>query len=62
LGYLDELEKEYDDPIAYFTNIAKQMDSECLEKKQITFTIDADNKIDQNFQKNISLTPLYKWD
>ena len=28
LGYLDELEKEYDDPIAHFTAIAKKMDNE----------------------------------
>lgn len=28
LGYLDELEKVYDDPIAHFTAIAKKMDNE----------------------------------
>lgn len=28
LGYLDVLEKEYDDPIAHFTAIAKKMDNE----------------------------------
>lgn len=27
IGYLDELEKEYDDPITYFTNLAKQIES-----------------------------------
>ena len=28
LGYLDELEKEYDNPIEYFNNMAKQMNKE----------------------------------
>ena len=28
LGYLDELEKEYNDPIAHFTAVAKKMDDE----------------------------------
>ena len=28
VGYLDELEKEYDDPIAHFTAIAAEMSKE----------------------------------
>lgn len=28
LGYLDELEKEYDDPIAYFSEMAQKLDAE----------------------------------
>ena len=31
IGYLDELEKQYDDPIAYFSDLAKQMDAERKE-------------------------------
>lgn len=27
LGYLDELEKEYEDPIAHFKAVAKEMDT-----------------------------------
>ncbi len=34
LGYLDVLEKEYDDPITYFENIAKQMTAREKEKNQ----------------------------
>jgi len=30
LGYLDELEKEFDNPIAHFTVIAKSMDEKRL--------------------------------
>jgi phosphoribosylpyrophosphate synthetase len=48
LGYLDELEKEYDDPIAHFTQIAKQMEAERKKGKQFTLTFDADSKIDRN--------------
>lgn len=32
LGYLDILEKEYDDPIAHFTEVVKQMNAEKKEK------------------------------
>ena len=28
LGYLDDLKKEFDDPIAHFKKVAKQMSSE----------------------------------
>jgi hypothetical protein len=48
LGYLDELEKEYDDPIAHFTQVAKQMEAERKKGKQFTLTFDADSKIDRN--------------
>ena len=48
LGYLDDLEKEFHDPIAHFTILAKQMDSQRLDKKQLTFTINADSKINRN--------------
>ena len=31
IGYLDELEKQYDDPITYFSDLAKKMDAERKE-------------------------------
>lgn len=37
IGYLDELEKEYDDPITYFTEIAKQMTSENQSSRTLVF-------------------------
>jgi transposase len=40
VGYLDELEKEYDDPIAHFTAVAKIMDSERQASKKISITLD----------------------
>ena len=50
LGYLDELEKKYDDPIAHFTQVAKQMDAERKKNKQLVITIDADSQVDRNVQ------------
>lgn len=38
LGYLDVLEKEYDDPIAYFTAMAKEMD-EARKQENASYTI-----------------------
>ena len=49
LGYLDELEKEYDDPIAHFTQLAKQMDLERLENERLTITVDTSSKVKKNF-------------
>lgn len=44
LGYLDELEKEYDDPVAHFTKLAKQLTAEKkanreLQKVEISATM-----------------------
>ena len=40
VGYLDELQKKYDDPIAHFTAVAKAMDSERRATKSLTVTLD----------------------
>lgn len=48
LGYLDELEKTYDDPIAHFTKMAKEMESERLKNKHLTVNFYDDDKIDRN--------------
>ena len=40
IGYLDELEKEYEDPIAYFTEEARKMEQQRLaDNASLTFTI-----------------------
>jgi transposase len=46
VGFLDELQKEFDDPIAHFTAVAEAMDNERREKKSITLTLDMDETID----------------
>src|SRR5690554_6081398 len=45
LGYLDELEKEYDDPIAYFKEVARKMTEEEKAKRKLTLSINMDEKL-----------------
>jgi transposase len=47
LGYLDELEKEYGDPIAHFTAVAREMDRERLSAKTVAVTLDADAQLER---------------
>jgi transposase len=48
IGFLDELEKNFDDPIAHFTAVALAMDEERKVQSNITVTLDMDDKIDRN--------------
>lgn len=48
LGYLDELEKKMDDPIAYYSNYAKTLGEEKKTEKVYNFTIKADERVDRN--------------
>lgn len=48
LGYLDELEKECEDPIAHYTKMVEEMDRERLEAKSVTVTIDMNEQIGVN--------------
>jgi hypothetical protein len=45
LGYLDELKKEYDDPIAHFKEVARKMTEEEKYKKKLTLSINMDEKL-----------------
>lgn len=61
LGYLDELRKSFDDPIAHFENVVKQMTEEDKEtEKLLTFTFNADEKIDSSsaLRKNLGFLVL----
>ena len=61
IGWLDELEKQYDDPIAYFTKRVAQLNEE-KQKKQapINFTFyDSDRLcIGDNLRKNFGYAAL----
>ena len=48
IGYLDELEKVYDEPIAHFKQVAKQMENERLENDEITIKIKANSRISKD--------------
>lgn len=53
LGYLDVLEKQYDDPIAHFTEVVKQMNEEKKEQKlSIPMQISLNENLDLN-SKNL---------
>lgn len=48
LGYLDVLQKEYDDPIAHFKEVARKMTEDDAAKKKLTLTIDMDETLPMN--------------
>ena len=45
IGYLDELEKEYDDPIAHFKEVARKMTEEETSKKKLNLSINMNEKL-----------------
>jgi trimethylamine--corrinoid protein Co-methyltransferase len=45
LGYLDELEKIYDDPIAHFKEVARKMTEEENAKRKLTLSINMEEKL-----------------
>jgi hypothetical protein len=47
LGYLDDLRKEHEDPIAHFDAVAKSMDAERLSGKSVAFTIESDAQLER---------------
>jgi transposase len=48
VGYLDELEKVYEDPVAHFSAIAKEMDDERKANKHVTITLDTGDQLERN--------------
>ena len=47
VGYLDELEKQYADPIAHFTAVAAAMEMERQASKKMTVTLESDAQIER---------------
>lgn len=62
LGYVDELEKEYDDPIAHFKEAARKMTEEENAKKKLTLTINMDEQLEQGTdnRKNFGYAAILK--
>ena len=62
LGYLEDLKKEYDDPIAYFKEVAKQMTEEENERRKVTITFDMDEELppEYNGRKNLGYAAILK--
>ena len=62
LGYLDVLEKEYDDPIAHFKEVARKMTEEEKSQKKLTLSINMNEKIspDTDNRKNFGYAAILK--
>jgi len=63
LGYLDELQKKYADPIAHFTAVVDGMNKEReADKTAMTITIDSSDRVAANSRKNfgyVALSAIY---
>jgi len=60
LGFLDELSKDYEDPIAHFTEVAKQMTEDENQQKEIELILDMNEKLDVHTHdiKNLGFSAL----
>jgi len=54
IGYLDEMKKLYDDPIAHFEALAEELEKERKESNKITITLNKDDRLDVDtvYRKN----------
>src|ERR1035437_592625 len=48
LGYLDELEIEFDDPITHFREVAKKMTEDENRQRRVSIAIDMNEKLQQD--------------
>ena len=62
LGYLDELEKQYEDPIAHFKEVARKMTEEEKEKKKLTLSINMNEELEpgSDERKNFGYAAILK--
>lgn len=62
LGYLDELKKEYEDPVAHFKEVARRMSEEENAKKKLTLNINMDEELpeDSGGRKNLGYGAILK--
>jgi len=62
LGYLDELEKQYPDPIAHFREVARKMTEEESISRKITLTLDMGEELpkDSDSRKNVGYAAIQK--
>jgi hypothetical protein len=62
LGYLDELEKKYDDPITHFKEVARKMTEEDNTRKKVVLNINMDEELpkDSSLRKNLGYAAILK--
>ena len=62
LGYLDELKKKYDDPVAHFKKVARRMTEEENARKKLTLKINMEEELpkDREGRKNLGYAAILK--
>ena len=62
LGYLDELEKKYDNPVKHFKEVAQKMTEEENAKKKVTLSFNMDEQLAQGTddRKNLGYAAVMK--
>jgi len=62
LGYLDELEKKYDDPMSHFRQVAKKMTEEDNARKKVVLNINMDEELAEgsSSRKNLGYAAILK--
>lgn len=62
LGYLDELKKEYDDPIKHFKDVARKMTEKENAEKKVTLSFNMDEQLaqDTDNRKNLGYAAIMK--
>ena len=62
LGYLDDLEKKYEDPVAHFKKVALKMTEEDNAKKKLTLKINMEEKLEEDSRgsKNMGYAAILK--
>jgi hypothetical protein len=62
LGYLDELEKKYNDPISHFKQLAKKMTEQDNTRKKVVLNINMDEELasDSRQRKNLGYAAILK--
>jgi len=62
LGYLDELQKVYGDPVAHFKEVARKMTEEDNAKRKVTLKINMDEELskDARGRKNLGYAAILK--
>ena len=62
LGYLDELKKTYEDPVAHFRKVALKMTEEDNAKKKLTLKINMEEKLEEDSRgsKNMGYAAILK--
>jgi transposase len=62
LGYIDELQKEHEDPVAHFKEVARKMTEEENERRKVTISFDMEETLDAdtNDRKNVGYAAILK--